>query len=116
VIKLRAGKGDVGHAHRGQIETADRDPLTPGRPLTAKIAISSPTIAQMRNEPQVRASALLTTRARPFEADGVGELLPVYGVQPAVLRAEWHGNSMSQLALEQKQNSRAMLRKPPRTS
>jgi hypothetical protein len=80
VIKVCAGKDDIRHAHRGQIETADRDPLSPGGPPTAKIAIPPPAIAQMRNEPQVRASALLTTRARPLEADGVGELLPVYGV------------------------------------
>jgi hypothetical protein len=80
VIKVRTGKDDIGHAHRGQIDTADRNPLTAGRPPTAKIAIPPPTIAQMRNEPQVRARALFTTRARPLEADGVGELLPVYGV------------------------------------
>lgn len=53
-------------------------------------------ISQVRDVLPVRPAAVLATALRAGEADHLGQLAPVDGVQPAVLRSDRHKRSLCQ--------------------
>ncbi|NGM37384.1 hypothetical protein G4G93_26305 [Methylobacterium sp. DB0501] len=69
------------------------EPTTPTVAPTRDLVISPASIAEMKDPLQVRACACLASSSRPAEADCVGELGPVDGVEEAVLRPDRHSCS-----------------------
>ncbi len=61
-------------------------PVSPGLPLP----IPPAAVAQVAGDPPVRTAAALALSLGALEADHGGELLPVNGVEPAVLRTYRH--------------------------
>jgi len=96
VIKVRAGQDDIGHPDRRQREPGlHRDPLATVGPPAPDIGIPPASVAKMDDAPQMRPAAPLAPSTGTIEPDRLGQLPPVDRVEPAVLGADRHDDSMS---------------------
>ena len=107
VIKMRACKHRIGCTDRGHIEPSltlppNRDASATIRAPMPGIGIPPSPIAEMRDEAQMRSPATLAARPGTIETDRVRQLLPINWVEPAVLGADRHHDSMSQYGYGQK--------------
>ena len=103
MVEVRACQDDIGGPDRGEFEAiADRHASPAVGPPASGSRIPPAPVAEMRDEPKMRPRAAFTSRTGPVEPDRIGQLLPVERIEPAVLGADRHDDSMSQSGLEQK--------------
>ncbi|MDQ0839789.1 hypothetical protein QFZ54_003641 [Sphingomonas faeni] len=108
VIEMRACKHHIGRTDGGHVEPfpslpPNRDPSATIRAPIPGVGIPPSSVAQVRDKAQMRSRALFAARASTIEADRVRQLLPIDWVEPAVLGADRHHDSMSQDGYERKE-------------
>jgi len=93
------GRGDAGEVGLDFLESLRwrqlADPSALAIAPSAPLCIPPGTVAQVRDVLPVRSAAALAAPLSAREADEVRELAPVDGIEPAVLRRDRHGWSVS---------------------
>ena len=96
VIEMRTGEDDIGGLHDRQRETGDGDRLSTIGAPAPRFNVPPASVAEMSDPRQMRSAALFTSRACTIEAYRARQLRPVDRIEPAVLGADRHGDSMNQ--------------------
>lgn len=107
VIEMCTGQHHIGRTNGRHVEPSP--PLPPNcnpsatvRTPIPGIGIPPSPVTEMCDEAEMGSRAPFTARAGTIEADRVRQLLPIDWVEPAVLGADRHHDSMSQYGCEQK--------------
>ena len=97
MVEMRTGEDDKGRADpRVQGGMADGGPPAAIGAPSAALAVPPSPVTEMRDPPEMRSPAAFATGARAYEADRVRQLIPVDRIEPAVLGADRHPDSMNQ--------------------
>jgi len=103
VVEMGTCQDDEGHPHGGEDEAVlHRDALASIGTPALRFRIPPPPVAEMGHTAKMRTSAPLTARAGTLETNRLRYLLPVDRVEPSVLRADRHDDSMSHASPERK--------------
>ena len=106
VIEVRARQHDICHPYAREREAAfHRDALALVRSPAPSIGVPPASIAEMRNLPKVRPTALLAAPTGTLKPDRGGQLLPVNRVEPAIFCTDRHHIFMSHPTALGKQKS-----------
>jgi hypothetical protein len=107
VIEMRTGQHHIGRTDGGHVEPSpplpsNRDPSAAVRAPMPGVGIPPSPVTEMRDEAQMRPRAPFAARASTSKADRIRQLLPIYRIEPAVLGADRHRDSMSHGRYERK--------------
>lgn len=104
MVEVRTGQHHFGCSNRRESDTTlDRHPLPAIRSPAMVAGIPPASVTEMGDPTKVRPTAMLTPGTGPLKPHVGRELVPVDRIEPAVFGSDRHGDSMSQITPEQKE-------------